>query len=130
MPKLSDTQAILLAAAAARPDLTVLPPPETIRKRGAALDRTFQALVAHGLIAEAAADGRAERPKREQPAVRHHAAGLTAIGVESQPHPSSGGRAKSGAADRRGRLPRAARWQARRSARRRSRGPRARRSMT
>jgi hypothetical protein len=36
MPKLSDTQAVLLAAAAARGDLSVLPPPETIRLKGAA----------------------------------------------------------------------------------------------
>ena len=30
MPKLSDTQAVRLAAAAARRDFSVLPPPETI----------------------------------------------------------------------------------------------------
>ena len=36
VPKLSDTQAILLAAAAARPDLSVLPAPETLGLKGAA----------------------------------------------------------------------------------------------
>ena len=40
MPKLSDTQAVLLAAAAARPDLSVLPPPETLTLKGAALERS------------------------------------------------------------------------------------------
>ena len=54
MPRLSDTQAVLLAAAAARGDLSVLPPPETIRLKVAALDRTLRALAARGLIAEAA----------------------------------------------------------------------------
>ena len=57
MPKLSDTQAVLLAAAAARPDLSVLPPPDTIRLKGAALDRTLRALVTRGLIAEARRGG-------------------------------------------------------------------------
>ena len=42
MPKLSDTQAVLLAAAAARPDLRVLPAPETLKLKGAALARTLQ----------------------------------------------------------------------------------------
>ena len=44
MPKLSDTQAVLLAAAAARSDLSVLPPPETLGLKGAALERTLKAL--------------------------------------------------------------------------------------
>ena len=53
MPKLSDTQAVLLAAAAARSDLSVLPAPETLRLKGAALERTLKALRGRGLIAEA-----------------------------------------------------------------------------
>ena len=87
MPKLSDTQAVLLAAAAAREDLSVLPPPETIRLKGAALDRTLRALAARGLIAEAAAVG---RPKRSKWAGNHLVvtpAGLAAIGVETEPAP-------------------------------------------
>jgi hypothetical protein len=39
MLKLSTSQAVLLAAAAARGDLSLLPPPETIRLKGAALDQ-------------------------------------------------------------------------------------------
>ena len=61
MPKLSDTQAVLLAAAARRRDLSVLPPPETIRLKGAALERTLRALVVRGLIAESALGSRAKR---------------------------------------------------------------------
>jgi hypothetical protein len=53
MPKLSDTQAVLLATAAARADLSVLPAPETIRLEGAALERSLGALLRRGLIAEA-----------------------------------------------------------------------------
>ena len=45
MPKLSDTQAVLLAGAAARPDLTVLPAPGTLKLKGAALERSLQALL-------------------------------------------------------------------------------------
>jgi hypothetical protein len=82
MPKLSDTQAVLLTTAAARPDLTVLPPPETVRVRGAALDRTLRALVARGLIAEAAVEGRAKRSKWVSSPLVVTPAGLAAIGVE------------------------------------------------
>ena len=52
MPKLSDSQAVLLATAAARSDLSVLPPPETLTLKGAALARTLSALIRRGLVAE------------------------------------------------------------------------------
>ena len=86
MPKLSDTQAVLLAAAAARPDLRVLPAPETLKLKGAALARSLQALLGRGLIAEAAP---AERPVMGEPEGEQECliitpAGLDAIGVESQ----------------------------------------------
>ena len=62
VPKLSDTQAAVLAAAAARSDLSVLPAPETLRLKGAALERTLKALLARGLIAEAPTPaGRSDR---------------------------------------------------------------------
>ena len=83
MPKLSDTQAVLLTTAAARPDLSVLPPPETVRVRGAALDRTLRALVARGLIAEAAVEGRAKRSKWASNPLVVTPSGLAAIGVET-----------------------------------------------
>ena len=91
VPKLSDTQAVLLAAAAARPDLSVLPAPETLRLKGAALERTLKALRARGLITEAPMTVRTKRSKWAGPdadaADRRRLiltpAGLEAIGVES-----------------------------------------------
>ena len=55
VPKLSDTQAVLLAAAAARADLSVQP--LTLKLKGAALERTLKALLSRGLIAEAPTKG-------------------------------------------------------------------------
>ena len=76
MPKLSDTQAVLLAAAAARPELTVLPGPETLKLRGATLERSLQALLRSGFIAqEVDAGGRSRLVATP--------AGLGAIGVET-----------------------------------------------
>jgi hypothetical protein len=49
MPKLTDTQSVLLLAAAARPDLAVLPPPKVLKAKGAALERTLEALRRRGL---------------------------------------------------------------------------------
>jgi Protein of unknown function (DUF3489) len=89
MPKLSDTQAVLLATAAARADLSVLPLPETLQLKGAALERTLTALIRRGLITDAAVTGR----KKSSWAVANGEAagrrllvvtpaGLEAIGVE------------------------------------------------
>jgi len=50
--------------------------------RGAALDRTLRALVARGLIAEAAVEGRAQRSKWVSSPLVVTPAGLAAIGVE------------------------------------------------
>jgi predicted ArsR family transcriptional regulator len=68
MPKLTDTQAGLLAAAAARSDLSVLPPPETLGLKGATLERTLKALQGRGLIAAAPVEGRSKRSKWADPA--------------------------------------------------------------
>lgn len=92
VPKLSDTQAIMLAAAAARPDLSVLPAPETLRLRGAAIERTLKALRARGLITEAPTTARAKMSKwvggpdgdvGDRRRLILTPAGLEAIGVES-----------------------------------------------
>ena len=90
MPKLSDTQAVLLATAAARSDLSVLPPPETLTLKGAALARTLGALIRHGLIAEATVERRARKSKwvveeddtRKPQRLVITPAGLDAIGAE------------------------------------------------
>ena len=88
MPKLSGTQAVLLSAAAARRDLSVLPTPETIRLKGAALDRTLKALVTRGLIAEAAVEGKTRRSKWVSNRLVITPSGLAAIGVEmAEPAP-------------------------------------------
>ena len=91
MPNLSNAQAALLAAAAARPDLNVLPASETLRLKGAALERTLKALRTRGLITEAPMTVRTKRSKWAGPdadaADRRRLiltpAGLKAIGVES-----------------------------------------------
>ena len=78
MPQLSDTQAVLLSAAAARRDFSVLPPPDTVRLKGAALDRTLRALVTRGLIAE-----EAKGSKWASNRLVVTPSGLAAIGVET-----------------------------------------------
>jgi hypothetical protein len=81
MPKLSDTQAVLLTAAAARPDLSLLPIPDTIKANGAALDRTLKSLLSRGLAAENTVTGRAKRSKRASSSLVITPAGIAAIGV-------------------------------------------------
>jgi Protein of unknown function (DUF3489) len=91
VPKLSDPQAVLLAAAAARADLSVLPAPETLRLKGAALQRTLKALLARGLIAEDPMKVSAKRSKwagldadaADRRRLIITPAGLEAVGVES-----------------------------------------------
>ena len=107
MPRLSDTQAVLLTAAAARPDLTLLPVPDTIRLNGAALDRTVRSLLSRGFIAEkSVVAGRTRRSKWASNPLVITPAGFAAIGIEvpnaaadpaadaqtSQPQPVAAGR--------------------------------------
>lgn len=101
MPKLSDTQAVLLAAAAARSDLSVLPVSEALKVKGAALDRTLKAKLVRGLIAEASVRGRAkiwncasaESDARRRSGLIITPAGLDAIGIEqgseNEPDPAA-----------------------------------------
>ena len=92
MPKLSDTQAVLLAAAAARADLNLLPLPVALKLNGAALERTLGALLGRGLIAEAVSterDGPSTRADAEvEPSERKRlvitAIGLDALGIDTQ----------------------------------------------
>ena len=93
MPKLSDTQAVLLSTAAARCDRSVLPPPATLRLKGAALAQALKALRARGLIADAPSEGRAKRSKwavavaaaGDRNRLIVTPAGLAAIKVETAP---------------------------------------------
>jgi len=94
VPNLSNAQAALLAAAAARPDLNVLPASETLRLKGAAHERTLKALLGRGLIAAAPTSGRAKKSKwvggpnageGDRRRLILTPAGLEAIGVDSAP---------------------------------------------
>ena len=83
--RLTDTQLVILTAAAGRDDRHLLPVPETIRARGNALTRSLQALIDRGLAKEV-------RVGRDQPEWRTDGdgrriglkitkAGMAAIGV-------------------------------------------------
>jgi hypothetical protein len=97
MPKLTDTQSVLLAAAAARPDLAVLPPPEALKANGPALERTLEALRRRGLIAEVASDKRRKTRATAEAGVDGGrpvrlvitGAGLDAIGIQDPNRPAA-----------------------------------------
>ncbi len=55
MTRLSDTQTIILSAAASHETGRLLPVPDSVRARGAALDRTLAALAASPFLAALAA---------------------------------------------------------------------------
>jgi hypothetical protein len=52
MPKLTDTQLVILSAAAARDDGTVLPLPDTLKIKGGAIAAVLKSLLKKGLVAE------------------------------------------------------------------------------
>jgi Protein of unknown function (DUF3489) len=79
MTKLSDTQAVILSAAAKRDDGAVLPLPETLRIKGGAVDKVLRSLKGKGLIDHQGAP-RGDDP----PPLRITRAGLQAIGVEPE----------------------------------------------
>ena len=82
MPRLSDTQAILLSAAAARTNLNVLPVPDTIRLKGGALDRTVRALLDRGFITDGIGSDTMAQPASGGTRLVITPKGLAAIGVE------------------------------------------------
>ena len=101
MPKLSDTQAIILSAAAQRADGNVLPLPGSLR--GGAATKVVAALLSRGLIREQIIDS----PRKADAAMNAiwrtlpepdgrgvlllvTAAGLAAIGIEPGPDPADG----------------------------------------
>jgi len=77
MTKLSDTQAVILSAAAQRDDGAGLPLPETLKIKGGAVAKVLGSLKAKGLIDHLGAP-RGDDP----PPLRITRAGLQAIGVE------------------------------------------------
>lgn len=52
MPKLTDTQLVILSAAAARDDGAVLPPPDSLKIKGGAVTAVLKSLLKKGLVAE------------------------------------------------------------------------------
>jgi predicted ArsR family transcriptional regulator len=77
MTKVSDTQAVILSAAAQRSDGAVLPLPETLRIKGGALTKVMDSLRNKGLIRVVETDGRPHR-------VVLTSQGMAAIGVERE----------------------------------------------
>ncbi len=55
MPKLTDTQLVILSAAAQRQDGAVLPPPKSLKIKGGAVTRTLEGLHKKGLLEEKSA---------------------------------------------------------------------------
>ncbi len=98
MPKLSDTQLVILSAAAKRRDGTVLPLPRSLKVNKAAATTVLKTMLKKGLLKErpAAADEAHWRETRDggRTALAITDAGLQAIGVEvgrktSQQSPST-----------------------------------------
>ena len=79
MTKLSDSQTVILSAAAQRDDGAVLPLPETLKIKGGAVSKVLGSLKAKGLI-EHQGTPRGDDP----PPLRITRAGLQAIGVETE----------------------------------------------
>ncbi|WP_323019274.1 DUF3489 domain-containing protein [Pararhodobacter sp.] len=86
MTKISDTQAIILSAAAQRDDRIALPLPESLR--GGAAAKVVGAMLAKGLLQEVDADTRKGEPMWRETGDGHGVtlvatdAGLAAIGIE------------------------------------------------
>jgi hypothetical protein len=76
MTRLSDTQLVILSAAAQREDLSVLPLPDGLTLKGGALNKVMDSLRNRGLIRVLGGDGGPER-------VVITSEGMAAIGVEA-----------------------------------------------
>ena len=77
MTRLSDTQLVILTAAAQRADLSVLPLPETLKLKGGAVNKVLGSLRSKGLIQVIETDGRPQR-------VVLTSEGMALIGVERE----------------------------------------------
>ncbi len=88
MTQLSDTQAMILSAAAQRPERIALPLPESLR--GGAAAKVVGAMIAKGLLQEVDADLRNGEPMWRETGDGHGTtlvatdAGLAAIGIEPE----------------------------------------------
>ncbi len=99
MTQLSDTQALILSAAAQRPEHIALPLPDSLR--GGAAAKVVGAMLAKGLLQEVEADLRKGEPMWRETGDGHGTtlvatdAGLAAIGIK----PEDANRAPTGATD-------------------------------
>lgn len=84
--RLTDTQLVILTAAAGRDDGTILPLPKSLNLRGGAVDKVFTSLLKRGLVEERPAGLGDEFWREEADGQRVGfaitAAGLAAIGAE------------------------------------------------
>jgi hypothetical protein len=78
MPKLTDTQLVILSAAAQRADLSVLPLPDSLKLKGGALNKVMDSLRNRGMIRVIQTGD--DRPDR----VILTSEGMAAIGVETE----------------------------------------------
>jgi hypothetical protein len=93
MSKLSDTQLVILGAAAQRADLSVLPLPDSLKLKGGALAKVMDSLRNRGLIRVLDTDGGPER-------VVITSEGMAAIGVETEDDEAPAGATEPDAAPR------------------------------
>jgi len=77
MTRLSDTQLVILSAAAQRADLSILPLPDSLNLKGGALTKVMDSLRNRGMIRVTGADGGPQR-------VVITSEGMAAIGVEPE----------------------------------------------
>ena len=82
MPKLTDTQLVILSAAAQREGGAVLPLPKSLKAKGAALTKTLQGLCRKGLLEEKPAMPDAESWRETQDG-RRMALIITAAGLQA-----------------------------------------------
>ncbi len=96
MPKLTDTNLVILSAGAKRKDGAVLPPPKSLKTKGGALNGTLKSLLKKGLIQEQPAKGTAPTWREAEDGSRLSLAiteaGLQAIGVSNGRDPKARGR--------------------------------------
>jgi hypothetical protein len=85
MTRLSDTQLVILSAAAQREDLSVLPLPDSLTLKGGALNKVMGSLKAKGLI-----DHQSVPCGDDPPPLRITRAGLEASGIETEDDASDG----------------------------------------
>ncbi len=93
MPKLTDTQLVILSAAAEHGEGAVLPLPKSLKANKAAIAKSIRSLIKRGLVAEQPAARDEEAWREAKDGSRHKLvitnAGLAAIGADTDDRPGS-----------------------------------------